>query len=1059
MGRSRDIADFLGKTEANNTTNSLLTSAADGAGVTVYSTVDDLPLSGNSAGDLAFVDDTDRFYIFTGAGWYSVSLVNATPVISSILDSDGGSTPFTLSTEGASTVITITATDSDGIPLTFSSSADSDFSGLATLSQDSSVFTVTPFSEDSATTTSGTITFTASDGIQVATSAAQTFTLVFSNIVQNSAETVLLAKATGNSGTNSSFTDNSSSSHTITNVSDPVASSFSPYRSGGYSNYLGTAQSYIRTGSSSDFDIGGTGDWSYEAWIYVPTDHTFQSYTRGFGLGPYYSDVKSFGFMMSDGDNSNNMTVYWDYNTRHLISSVSFDKGQWNHVCISRTGTNIALFYNGLRIAHNGSYSTSISTGDTYAFLGHTGNGTEGFVGYITDARFINGSHPNDASEEALTVPTERLTAVTNTKFLIGGIPYFSDQSLSDHSLTLSGTVNKETLVPYDYDAYSTSNHAGSAYFPSTSDRVEIPWSSDFEFGSGDFTIEFWYNLSDVEGLISWGEDASNRFDITGVSDTNIRVLYNHSSYTNFDDRNGGDALPNVWQHFAVTRDGDTLRYFINGVLQSTVAMATGAIMPTGNASDLVIGRRDYGGGGGDNSVGYFSDVRLVKGTAVYTAAFTPPTAPLSAISGTSLLALRGDASIFDAAQINDLTLNGNAVSSTGQTKNASSSIYLDGTDDNVEVTTMEDLSSGPYTIEGWYYFTSDPNSSNTILWAYTTGTANGYAQLHTPTGTTLRLQKRGGTLVSDGTFDFSVNTWYHIATVWNGSNMIVYVDGTEVINSTTNVIDNSGNGFAIGGSDNFIQGYVEDLRITKGLARYPFTPSQETLTADSNTFLLACAANTVSVTGDWTVTNGGSAPTVSNFAPFPGMKSLRFTDATTRLLLQHTGTSADYDIGDIDNGAAANWSIEAWVYNLDTSFGDDYWFSNYSAAAADNTFMLGVRSDGDFQLRRHTTGSGNQIAGVAELGKWQHHLFTQEYDSSASNTKARLFVDGRSVYDGTQTNTSPYDFENISIGGRTDTSGPWNGYISNLRIQTGTVANPEAAFSKFTPPTSQLLG
>lgn len=1058
MTRNRDIAAFLGLTEAANTTNAVLTSTADGTGVTVFTTIDSLPTTGNSAGDLAFVDSDDRLYIFGGGGWYTLSLVNATPSITSILDASSGTSPFSLSTDGTTTILTVTATDSDGLPLTFASSADADFNNLATISQDSSVFTITPRSEDSATTESGTVTFTATDGIATATSAAQTFTLQFTIVlIQNSAETVLLAKASGNSGTNDSFTDNSSSSHTITNVSNPVASSFSPYRSGGYyAQFDGTGDRLYWT---PDTDINfGTGAFTVECWFWIDSGHNseetmFEMNTTNYSDSFLINIRNSYGITayLNTGSVGSALTGH-DSTTMGSISSLA--STGWTHLAIVRSSDTVTLYLNG-KSYDSGSYSGQDFTNQSEAMIGGANNGN--FHGRIFDFRIVKGTAVYTAQ---FTPPTEFLTDVSGTALLTCRRAWFYDESSNSRALTLAGDPTTEAdLHLYDYAAYDATKHGGSAYFASSGDRVEIPWSSDFEFGSGDFTIEFWYNLSDVEGLISWGEDASNRFDITGVSNTQIRVLYNSSSYTNFDDRNGV-STPNMWQHFAVTRENDNLRYFINGVLQATVAMATGAIMPTGNASGLVIGRRDYGGGGGDNSIGYFSDVRLVKGTAVYTAAFTPPTEPLTAISGTSLLALQGDASIFDAAQISDLILNGNAASSTAQTKNATSSMYFDGTGDNAEVTSMEDLSGGPYTIEGWYYFTSDPNSSDTILWAYTVGTANGYAQLHTPTGTTLRLQKRGGTLQSDGTFDFSVNTWYHIATAWNGSDMIVYVDGTEVINSSTNVIDNSGNGFAIGGSDNFMQGYVEDFRITKGLSRYPFVPSEQTLTADSNTFLLAAAADDISVTGNWTLTNGGTGPTLSNFAPFPGMKSLYFDgSAATRILLSHTGTSADWNIGDIDNNAAANWSIEAWVYYDNTSYGDDYWFSNYSSASAAETFMLGVRSDGDLQLRRHTASSGNQIASVVELQKWQHYLFTQEYDSAAGNTKARLFVDGISVYNGTQTNTSPYDFENLSVGGRTDTSGTWHGYVSNLRVQTGTVANPGAAFLQFTPPTSELLG
>ena len=123
--------------------------------------------------------DNNRLYIWNGSGWYNIALLNVAPAISSVTDSDGGTTPFVLSTEGAVTRITITAADSDGDPITYTASADSNFSGLATLSQVDNVFTVTPLSQDSATTELGTITFTATDGINVASSGVQTFRLRF----------------------------------------------------------------------------------------------------------------------------------------------------------------------------------------------------------------------------------------------------------------------------------------------------------------------------------------------------------------------------------------------------------------------------------------------------------------------------------------------------------------------------------------------------------------------------------------------------------------------------------------------------------------------------------------------------------------------------------------------------------------------------------------------------------------------------------------------------------------------------------------------------------------
>ncbi len=174
--RNRDIARFLGKTEANNPSNVRLTSTADGSGLVVYATKESLPSAGLSSGDQAFVTANSRFYISNGSGWYNVAMINATPTLS--ISPSGA---IQLATDGSTpTVVTLTAADSDnavaGLSLTVES--DENFGGLATLSQDSSVFTITPKAQADATQTNSTLTFKASDGINIA-SGTTAFSLTF----------------------------------------------------------------------------------------------------------------------------------------------------------------------------------------------------------------------------------------------------------------------------------------------------------------------------------------------------------------------------------------------------------------------------------------------------------------------------------------------------------------------------------------------------------------------------------------------------------------------------------------------------------------------------------------------------------------------------------------------------------------------------------------------------------------------------------------------------------------------------------------------------------------
>ena len=179
MGKIRDLASMLGKTQANNPDNSALLDSGV-LPVTVatnpilaLSALDSLPNASLSAGDTAYVAANNRFYISNGSGWYNVALVNVTP---SLTISPAGA--ITLSNAGTATVITLTGQDSDNSNLTFSVDSDGTFLGLGTIAQDSSVFTITPFSEDSATQTSSTLTFKVTDGVGIG-SGTTTFSLTF----------------------------------------------------------------------------------------------------------------------------------------------------------------------------------------------------------------------------------------------------------------------------------------------------------------------------------------------------------------------------------------------------------------------------------------------------------------------------------------------------------------------------------------------------------------------------------------------------------------------------------------------------------------------------------------------------------------------------------------------------------------------------------------------------------------------------------------------------------------------------------------------------------------
>lgn len=197
-----------------------------------------------------------------------------------------------------------------------------------------------------------------------------------------------------------------------------------------------------------------------------------------------------------------------------------------------------------------------------------------------------------------------------------------------------------------DYVAYIFAGGASSAAtascvdFDGTTDELEVSDSADFDYGSGDFTLELWINpnINDhTNKLIHAHTSGSNEgpcnlfFDASG---TNMLTLYSSSNGSSFDVASGtefGIIPAGSWTHIAVAREGNRIRMFRNGLHVASLAVSGSMMNPTGTF--------DIGGRNGANFFnGKISNFRVVKGTAVYTTSFKVPTEPLTAITNTVLL-------------------------------------------------------------------------------------------------------------------------------------------------------------------------------------------------------------------------------------------------------------------------------------------------------------------------------------------------------------------------------------------------------------------------------------
>jgi len=186
----------------------------------------------------------------------------------------------------------------------------------------------------------------------------------------------------------------------------------------------------------------------------------------------------------------------------------------------------------------------------------------------------------------------------------------------------------------------------GSTFFAGTANtgnylRIDTGGTEDFTFGTGDFTIEFWIN-SQASGF------QQHPYDARGTTNTNRLLIYMDTNNTMYYFASGGaritssSALPkDEWVHFALVRaSGSTKMYFNGTQTGSTYSDTIDFLAPTHGSAFIGSNGGTDGiepsGGGYFN--GFLSNYRIVKGTAVYTANFTPPNTRLPAIDGTVLL-------------------------------------------------------------------------------------------------------------------------------------------------------------------------------------------------------------------------------------------------------------------------------------------------------------------------------------------------------------------------------------------------------------------------------------
>jgi len=626
--------------------------------------------------------------------------------------------------------------------------------------------------------------------------------------------TMLLHGDGTNGAQNNTFLDSSTNNFTITRNGNTTQGSFSPYGSN-WSNYFASGGSdYLSLATATAL---GTGNVTVEFWFNTPdTSATYYALydgrsaantDTGFGIFQYGQTIEIYG---------NGLKI--------STAASAFTANTWTHFAVVRTSGTCQIYINGVASGSSASYSNNFTS--TIRTIARNATAGNYFVGYISNLREVTSA----LYSGTFTPSTTPLTAVSGTTLLTCQSNRFVDNSTNNYVITLNGTPSVQRFNPFGTStAYSTSVIGGSGYFDGSGDYLTIPSTSAFNFGSNNFTVEFWWNTTKSGQNIINPTGTGNGWAIL-LSGGNLG--WNNSyNVTALFTVNATSILDNAWHHVAFVRSSGTTYVYFDGVLKATNADPT---VYTAGATDWFIGNGNIA-----NFQGYLCDMRINNGTAVYTSAFTPPTAPLTAITNTQLLTNYTNGAIFDNAMMNNLETVGNAQISTSVKKYGTGSLAFDGTGDYL-VTPYTDLlqfGSGNFTIECWAYLTAS-NSSNFIIgnarnsdgsggWLFFVDTSRYLGFYFTANGS----YGTGGFYTSSSQISF--NTWTHIAATRNGSSFYLFINGVLVAtNTSSTAIYNSTRVITIasdfaGASDASWTGYIDDLRITKGFARYTatFTP------------------------------------------------------------------------------------------------------------------------------------------------------------------------------------------------------------------------------------------
>lgn len=645
--------------------------------------------------------------------------------------------------------------------------------------------------------------------------------------------------------------------------------------------------------------------------------------------------------------------------------------------------------------------------------------------------------------------------------------PYYNQKVLGLHCDGTNGSttitdVKGKTATRAGNVQISTAQYppltgkTSSLYFDGTGDYVTYANSSDWEFGSGDFTVKLWcrpasaaldwlIHRGTATGYTAWSiawNGTTGKFGVDGsITGSSYAWAINSTSTYSV----------NTWHLIEFVRSGTSIYLFVDGALEGSATGVSGSLMAESGTMKI----------GADNGnvyqyTGYMSEIEIYKGVALHTKNYIVSSDPFPEPANTA---------IDDKGKA--VTSYGNAQYS-GVSKYGTGSFYFDGTGDYLSVPDSTDWSFGTadFTVEAWVRFDSSNPAVQTICSQFNTSSNWWFLRKEDNTTNKLSLYFRiGGTvkasyIMTNSWSSWAADTWYHIAMVRSGSSMYLFINGvsqalTATVAVTTNDMGDVASSLYIGSDTTYaLKGYIDDLRITKGVARYTanFTPYKILTSAPAGDPYYNYTALLLKMDG----TNGGTSFTDNSYSA----KTVSvFGNSNTSTAAFKYGTAAGYFDGTGDYlttpynagfDPSGDFTCECWIYSTNVTSLRSI-VGPYTQVTNTLGWLFYQSSLGALALIIRDSGGAEQTVasadGLIQLNVWHHVTWTR------TGTTYRLFIDGAVVATATATVTLYVHPSHPLIVGRWDDVGTntrdWQGYIDDLRITNGVARYT----STFPPP------